>query len=253
MSRERAQKWLTESLGINFPYVSMGKVDSLDLFGGNELMIFAFYSHNKDRYKKVLDIGANLGLHAILMSRLGWHVCSFEPDPEIHAKLLENVKANHQALSLGLVSVGWEHFGPQAVSDRNGEAQFVRVLNNLTGSHIEGFKDSFGPRETITVPVVDCRPLFDWADLAKIDVEGHELVLLKCLTSDHLKHLDLICELRGHKEAAQVFAHIHDIGGEIYTQKNDWKPARCMSDMPVKHQEGSIFISSRGGPWDCLA
>lgn len=245
MSRERAQKWLTDSLGINFPYVPMGKVDSLDLFGGNELMIFAFYKHNKDRYKRVLDIGANLGLHSILMRRLGWDVKAFEPDVEIFEKMLWNT-----TLLGNLIHpiTGMWH-SQAAVSDRNGEAKFVRVLNNLTGSHIEGFKESFGPRETITVPVVDCRPLFDWADLAKIDVEGHESVLLKCLTQDHLTHLDLICELRGHKEAAQVFAHIHDIGGEIYTQKNDWNPAQCMADMPVKHQEGSIFISKRGGPW----
>lgn len=249
MSRERAQKWLTESLGINFPYYSMGKVDSLNLFDPNELILFAFYKHNRDRYRKVLDIGANLGLHSILMEHLGWDVRAFEPDREIFKRCEANV-AEHRVIrdSFGLAYVSLPVCA--AVSDHDGEAQFVRVLNNLTGSHIEGFKESFGPRETITVPVVDCRPLFDWADLAKLDVEGHEGVLLRTLTADHLTHLDLICELRGHKEAALVMDHIRGIGGEIYTQKNDWQPARCMADMPVKHQEGSIFISSRGGPWE---
>src|SRR4051812_458821 len=102
----------------------------------------------------------------------------------------------------------------------------------------------------IIVPVVDCRPLFDWADLAKLDVEGHEGVLLNCVTADHLTHLDLICELRGQKEAGQVLDHFSSMDCPIYTQKNDWKPARCMSDMPTKHQEGSIFLSKRGGPWE---
>lgn len=249
MSRERAQEWLTSRLGINFPYVSMGKVDSLDLFGPNELMIFAFYQHNAARYRKVLDIGANLGLHSILMGRLGWDVRAFEPDPEIFKLCAANVSENRVVSpSFGLAYVSLPVCA--AVSDRDGEAQFTRVLNNLTGSCLVGSaKEPYGPMETITVKTVDCRPLFDWADLAKIDVEGHEGVLLRTLTADQLKHLDLICELRGHKEAASVMAHIHSIGGTIYSQKNDWKPVQCMADMPVKHQEGSVFISSRGGPW----
>lgn len=240
MSRPKAQEWLCSKLGITFPYVSMGKVDSLDLFGANELIIFSFYEHNRARYKKVLDIGANLGLHSILMARLGWLVSAFEPDAAVCQLALKNILDN------GLIT----EIASKAVSDRDGESQFIRVLNNLTGSCLVGSaKEPFGPLETVTVPVVDCRPLFDWADLAKLDVEGHEGILLKCLTKDHLTHLDLICELRGHKEASLVLDHIDSIGGVIYTQKNDWKPVKCLSDMPVKHQEGSIFISSRGGPW----
>lgn len=260
MSRPAAQAWLCKHLNIAFPYVSMGKVDSLDLFGPTEMMLFAFYSHNRDRYSNALDIGANLGLHSVLMNRLGWNVKAFEPDNEIWGKCKENVIANGKWADctpfnkspLRNLNHVTEEFLPinAAVSDRDGEAQFTRVLNNLTGSCLVGSsKEPYGPLETITVKTVDCRPLFDWADLAKLDVEGHEGVLLKCLTTDHLTNLDLICELRGNKEAALVMDHIHSIGGTIYTQKNDWKPVQCMADMPVKHQEGSIFISSRGGPW----
>lgn len=245
MSRERAQEWLCKSLGINFHYVSMGKVDSLDLFGPNELMIFAFYAHNWNRYTRILDIGANLGLHSILMAQHGWEVKAFEPDPEIFIEMNDNVGAHSSHYVVDRNN--------SAVSDQDGEAQFTRVLNNLTGSCLVGSaKEPYGPMEPITVKTVDCRPLFDWADLAKIDVEGHEGVLLRTLTAEQLTHLDLICELRGHKEAASVMSHIHGIGGTIYSQKNDWKPVQCMADMPVKHQEGSIFISSRGGPWDTV-
>lgn len=240
MSREKAQEWLTKKLNIYLPYFSMGKVDTYDLFGPNELILFSFYEHNRYRYKKVLDIGANVGLHSLLMAQLDWDVRAFEPDREVFGKLTENLY--YEAPQV------WLH--EAAVSDRDGEAQFTRVLNNLTGSCLVGSaKEPYGPLEEVTVKTVDCRPLFDWADLAKIDVEGHESVLLKCLTSDHLKHLDLICELRGDREAAQVLRHIHDIGGEVYTQKTGWKPAQCMADMPTRHQEGSIFISSRRGPW----
>lgn len=251
MSRERAQSWLCDHLGIQLPYISMGKVDSLDLFGPNEMIIFAFYQHNAGRYKKVLDIGANVGLHSVFMNRLGWDVKAFEPDQEIWKKAIANVSANGKRVGVGYLSVTTGQLPVRAaVSDRTGEAQFVRVLHNLTGSHIEGYKESYGPRETITVPVVDCRPLFDWADLAKLDVEGHEGVLLRCVTASHLEHLDLICELRGELEAASVLKHFNSLDCPIYSQKNDWKPVRKLGDMPVKHQEGSIFISKRGGPWE---
>jgi FkbM family methyltransferase len=240
--RDKAQEWLCQQLGIKFPYVSMGKVDSLDLFGANELIIFAFYEHNRLRYRRALDIGANLGLHSILMRRLGWLVKAYEPDEEIWRMAMNNVVANSPKPQIGL-------FERAAVSDRDGEAQFVRVLQNLTGSHLEGFKDSYGPRETVKVPVVDCRPLFDWADLAKLDVEGHEGVLLRCVTDEHLKHLDLICELRGEEQALSVLEHFRKLDTPVYTQKNDWRPARTILDMPTKHQEGSIFISRRGGPF----
>lgn len=241
MSREAAQSWLCKQMGIFLPYYSMGKVDTYDLFGPNELILFAFYDQARFRYSKALDIGANVGLHSMLMSQNGWDVKAFEPDPEVFKVLRDN---------LYYFARDDVEFTQAAVSDRDGEAGFTRVLNNLTGSCLVGSaKEPYGPLEQISVRTVDCRPLFDWADLAKIDVEGHESVLLQCVTREHLSHLDLICELRGVREAANVLGHINSIGGSIYTQKNDWKPARGISDMPTRHQEGSIFISARGGPW----
>src|SRR3990167_659792 len=73
---------------IVFPLVKMVAVSSVDIFSSiNELIIFAFYWVNRHRYKKVADIGANIGLHTILMSRLGWNVKAFEPD-QVHLDLL---------------------------------------------------------------------------------------------------------------------------------------------------------------------
>ena len=53
---------------ISFPYLKMGAIDSLDLFGLDEVIIFSYYYNNRHRYKKVSDIGANIGLHSLLMS-----------------------------------------------------------------------------------------------------------------------------------------------------------------------------------------
>jgi hypothetical protein len=64
-----------------------------------------------------------------------------------------------------------------------------------------------------------------------------------------MAHLDLICELRGTKEAQTVLDHFKALDTPIYTQKTDWCVAQSVDDMPTRHQEGSIFISRKGPPF----
>jgi FkbM family methyltransferase len=239
MSRERAQEWLCSKLGIDFPYVSMGRVDSFNLFDANELIIFALYANSKDRYKRALDLGANLGLHSILMSKLGWTVKAYEPDPEIYRMMDTNFQKN------GCDDVE-RHCA--AVSSYNGLARFTRLLDNRTGSYIEESKEGYGQMEKFPVACIDCRPLFDWADFAKIDVEGHEDVLLHSVSEEHMDHLDLFCEVRGMGTAARVLRHFNNLGAKIYTQKRNWERAIHLQDMPIGHQEGSIFITCGDPP-----
>src|ERR1041384_2111016 len=111
----------------------MGAVDSLDLFGLDELIIFLFYWCNRGRYRRVVDIGANLGLHTIMMGRCGFQVTAFEPHP-VHCEVLRRTVALNDITSVELRTA--------AVSTRTGEAAFVRVLGNTTGSHLLGSKDS---------------------------------------------------------------------------------------------------------------
>ena len=74
---------------IKFPFIDFGSITSLHLFGLDELIIFAFYILNKKRYNKVADLGANVGLHSIIMQMCGWKVAPYEPDP-IHVEHLNN-------------------------------------------------------------------------------------------------------------------------------------------------------------------
>ena len=53
---------------LNFPYFEMGAINSTHLFGFDELILFSFYHQNRNNYKKVADLGANIGLHSIIMS-----------------------------------------------------------------------------------------------------------------------------------------------------------------------------------------
>ena len=231
---------LCEWAGIKLPYVPMGRIDSLDLFGATELIILAFYQNNRHRYKKALDIGANIGLHSILMDRLGWEVRAYEPDFEHYEWLLSNLERNKTV-----------HVKPYmaAVHTETGEANFIRVLNNLTGNHLEGYKDSYGPTEKTIVPIVDCRPLFDWADFAKIDSEGNEAALLLTTSDIQMKHLDVMCEVRNEKNARLIFDHFQKLEVPLWSQKNNWRQVLHIDHMPRLNREGSLFIG-RKPPFD---
>lgn len=224
-----------------FPYTKMGAIDSLDLFGLDELIIFAFYHANRSRYRRVVDIGANLGLHSLILSRCGFTVKAFEPDPWHHGMLTNNLKANGASTVEPI---------PAAVSTTDGEAKFVRVLGNTTGSHLAGAKDSYGEKEIFTVATKAIGPLLDWADLAKIDAEGHEKDLLLAATRAQMDRLDIMVEIGSPANAAAVFAHFQKLGVGLFPQKIGWQRATAVDQIPTSHRDGSLFISAKPAmPW----
>jgi FkbM family methyltransferase len=219
--------------GLTIPFTRMGNVTSDDLFGPNEQVIFDFYEASGSRYERALDIGANIGVHSILMARQGWEVRAFEPDPTHFGELLGNVAAHDVDLQVSAVEA--------AVSDHDGVAEFTRVLDNTTGSHLAGAKASYGPRTSFSVEVVDCRPLFEWADFAKIDCEGHEAVLMQTTTPSTWAHMSALLEVGSYANAVSIYDHLRDVVS-MWSQKTGWQLVRSLSDMPCRHQDGSLFI-----------
>lgn len=243
--REKAQALLCEHFGpfgpIKLPYVEMGKIDSLHLFGDTELIIMAMYWHNRKRWKRVLDIGANIGLHSVLMAKLGMHVRAFEPDPTHFARLQSTLAENDVWTQVKSFQT--------AVHTYSGEAKFVRVLNNLTGNHLVGYKESYGPREDIWVETVDVRTLWPMTDFAKIDSEGNEADLVRTLTENDVETMQLVLEVRNRTNAVEILSHCRKIGVPVWAQKVDWAQVTNVEHMPHQNREGSIFIGHRG-PWE---
>jgi FkbM family methyltransferase len=220
---------------LHFPYQKMGSIDSLDLFGLDELIIFAYYNMNKENYKKVADIGANLGLHSIIMSKNGWSVDAYEPDPS-HISLFNKNATLNSCKKIRLNSC--------AVSNADGEMDFIRLLGNTTGSHIAGSKEKvYGKVEKFKVDVVDFKKIIRKYDLIKIDVEGQESNLLCSTNSSDWSTVDVIAEIGSDQNAKKIFQHLNKIKVNIFSQKKGWKIVSCVSDMPVSHKEGSVFIS----------
>lgn len=221
--------------GLVIPYYPMGKVSSDDLFGPNEQVIFDFYECSAGRYRRAVDVGANIGVHSILMARCGWTVRAFEPDPALFERLVENVEAHEESARVYPLCV--------AVSDRDGTSQFVRVLNNRTSSHLVGAKKARGPTEVFPVPVVDCRPLIDWADFVKIDCEGHEAVIITAVAPEKWLSADALLEVGSVDAAYTIWAHLRG-AVPMWSQRTGWRRVLTLMDMPVHHTDGSLFIGA---------
>ena len=222
---------------LNLPFVSFGRITSDDLFGPNEQVIFDFYESARGRYKKALDVGANIGVHSLLMRREGWQVRAFEPDPE-HFEML---CANLQAEANDAPAIEPHRL---AVSDYTGTACFVRVKNNLTGNHIQGDKVPYGPTELVLVNTIDCRPLFAWADFAKIDCEGHEAKILLTTDAETWAHMEAMVEVGNERNAWDIYRHLRGTV-PMWSQKRGWAQVEVLEHMPWHHSEGSLFIGNR--------
>ncbi len=227
---------------IRFPYFRMGAVDSMNLFDLDELILFSFYHASRERYRCVADIGANLGLHSLLLARCGFEVRSYEPDP-VHADLLQANLDRNDVRNVTLHSA--------AVSAEDGEMEFVRVKGNTTGSHLAGAKSNpYGDLDRFPVEVVAIGPILRWADLIKLDAEGHEDVILAATEPADWQGTDAVVEVGSPENADVVFEHFRGTGIQLFAQQLDWERVESREQMPESYKHGSLFISGRDAmPW----
>jgi len=223
---------------IKFPLFSMGAINSKHLFGIDEIIIFCFYFLNKKRYKTVSDLGSNIGLHSLILSKLNYKVSSYEPDPTHIKQQKKNLKLNNQLSKVKLIK--------KAVSNFKGKTKFLKVLGNTTGNHIVGDKKNvYGKTKIITVHTEKFKKIISKCDLMKIDVEGHEAELILSTTSSDWKKTDAILEIGNKVNRNKIFDHCNKIDLNIFSQLSGWKKVKTYRDMPNHHKKGSIFLTKR--------
>ena len=229
---------------INFPFFEMGSINSTHLFGFDELILFSFYLQNKSKYRKVADLGANIVLHSIILSKLGFEVTSYEPDNIHFAKMKENLDLNFYANNqLTLVN--------KAISTTKGFVEFVRVKGNTTGSHIKGAKDSpYGDLETVNVETDSFKDIINNFDLLKIDVEGHEAEIITSTKNTDWLTTDAMIEVGNEKNALLIYEFFKSEEINLFSQKNCWNKVNKFDEMPKSYKDGSLFISNKTlVPW----
>jgi len=225
-----------------FPYFKMGAIDSLNLFDLDELIIFCFYFINREKYKKVMDIGANIGLHTVLLSKCGYEVFSFEPDPHHYQILKRNIELND------CQSV---HANNAAISNKSGQMEFIRVLGNTTGSHLAGAKKNpYGDLEKLQVGVLDINHYINEMDLIKLDAEGHEKEIILSTKMDAWLNTDALVEVENAENAKEIYSYFKDSPINLFSQKQNWSRVESFDGMPTSYHDGSLFISSKKQmPW----
>jgi FkbM family methyltransferase len=223
---------------LSLPFYKMGAIDSTHLFGLDELIIFSFYLRNRKRYSRTADLGANLGLHSLILALLGVHVDSYEPDPVHFAVFSENIKRNalerfikpHQA----------------AISNESGTMEFVRVLGNTTSSHLSGAKsDAYGELERFPVQVVNIREVMKDRDFIKMDVEGQEAKIVLTTEKNDWARCEMILEIGTSENAELILEHCSRLGLRMFVQKKGWERVRALSDVPTSYRDGSAFITAQ--------
>jgi FkbM family methyltransferase len=167
----------------------------------------------------VVDIGASWGLFSYHLAGLvggAGTVFSYEPHPMNKPVLEKLVKARPNV-----------RFRPVAVSDLTGRADLqVPVFGSrhvtAQSSLAHGFDGQRGVRvEKVTVPTARLDDEFGGrrVDLVKIDVEGHEMSVLRGASVTLRKYLPPLLEIeQRHLDCpiTDVFAEIADIGYVLY-------------------------------------
>jgi FkbM family methyltransferase len=227
---------------IIFPYFRFGNLDSGKLFGFDELILFSFYYANKGLYKSVLDLGANIGLHTLVLAKLGYAVTSYEPD-EIHCQQFKYVMQLNNLPNQKIIR--------KAVGINKDPIKFTRVLGNTTGSFVSNAKsDIYGPTEITQVEVDDIEEIMSSThfDLVKMDVEGYEADLLSRISGKNFRDTDFMIEVGSSKNSQIIFDLIVNKKLSAFSQKNNWNHVKNIEDIPSHHSQGSLFIGRSQAP-----
>ena len=205
------------------------------MFDLDELLIFNFYKKKKFFYKKVCDIGGNIGLHSLLMSKLGFKVDYFEPDNKHFLIAKKIFKKNKSIINLNKL----------AISDYTGYANFSRIEGNSTGSYINDKKNGYGKILKYKVKTLDSKKLRNKYDLIKIDAEGSEVEILNGFTKKDFKSTDFLIEISSEKNKEAIWNLKKKYNLKVYSQKNFWQKVNKIENLPDSYKEGTVFISEK--------
>jgi FkbM family methyltransferase len=221
---------------LKFTNIDFKTINILDLFNINEQLAFNFYIKNKKNYKKVCDIGANIGIHTVILSKLGFKVTSYEPDNIHYNFLRKNIALNRIIAKTKKV----------AIYNKKGFFKFVRVLDHSPKSHLHVSSKnikSFGKKRYSTVRVLDFMSIINNFDLIKIDAEGSEAEIIKSLKKTTDFTSDILLEVSNKKNANLIYKHLKNLNINFYNLSN-FKKKRILNirDMPISHIDGFLII-----------
>ena len=224
-----------------WPRVPLGNIDSYSFFVIDEILLYTFYYKNFGRYKTFFDVGAHIGIDAIVAAKIGYQVTCFEPDAN-NFQMLRDLADRNQCHSINAINKG--------ISNSEGTVDFIQVQGNTTANHIVGVRDFYGDFQRTTIETTTFDAVGPFPDLMKINVEAHEKVIVPLIPMKVWRTTDCFIEVHDHQNRQCLFEHFKDTEVNIFSQKIGWKKVTQIDDMPLSNKEGYIFISSKPVmPW----
>ena len=229
---------------IHWPKVKMGGMSSWAFFTLSEMLLYQFYKSNSFRYSTFFDVGAHVGIDSLVAVSLGYVVEAFEPDPLVFVELEKNgdLFRCHNI----------------AISDKVGGSRFVRVEGNTTASHLIGARKFYGPSVEMEVTNTTFEEIGHFPDLMKINVEGHEGVIVRTIPHETWQYMDAFVEIHNEENRDQLYDYFQQAYFDIsrsslvraFSQKIGWRRVQTKEDLPINNKEGYIFISGKEEmPW----
>jgi FkbM family methyltransferase len=169
--------------------------------------VLAFIGSLLPKHAVALDVGSNIGNHALYLSKLCLAVHCFEPNPRALQRLKRNIQLND------ITNVTIHPFG---VGDTNKAAQFYdNVDGNLGGSSfVEAQGSAHGAFNVVELSIRNgdeaVKELeLSRCDIIKVDVEGMEEAVFKGLQQTISRFRPLITfEFLGNRLGAEELARI---------------------------------------------
>jgi FkbM family methyltransferase len=168
------------------------------------------------RHRLAIDIGANSGLYTYVLSKNFEYVEAFEPIKEITNKL--RVYANGKNINLNFIALS-DHLGSATLN--------IPTISNRKEYGLATLNPFEGVKTQLQVEIKTLDDYhYDCIDLIKIDVEGHELDVIRggLKTIQRCKPV-LLVEIEGrHLNGASieyVFEYIKSLGYEGFFLKNN--------------------------------
>ena len=169
-----------------------------------------------------LDIGANVGFFALQIARrVHRHgkVHAFEPHPDLVRLIRGSAFLNGLATMDGLQGALITH--PLGVGDKLGPVELYYPQDHLGGGGQSGGADPQRARIISEFTTIDeCLGQDFVCDLVKIDVEGHELEVLKGMRStiERSKEIKVVFEKLGQNAGpeAEIEALLRNLGLDIF-------------------------------------
>jgi FkbM family methyltransferase len=148
--------------------------------------------------KTVLDVGANLGDTAVYFAKRGAHVIAYEPDPELYALALRNVRLNEIDVDLRNSGIGCRAETLPLSTTRTGADSTSTTL--FPGSGPAG-RLRVRTIPVRIVPLIDVLTELSSVFLLKIDCEGCEYPALRSLATTDIRRIQhVIMECHGRRD-----------------------------------------------------